>query len=114
MENPNKMEAYELNVYDAEGHIIKTCTARPVDLEFGTVRALMELLKIESIDDTATLLRVVYDSWDELQIIMGQCFPDMEYNDWNHIKVKELIPIMVGVLRYSVGEILTIPKSEKN
>jgi hypothetical protein len=108
------MEPFELTVYDKTGEVVKTCTAKPVDLEFGTIRSLMELLNVDNIEDTSELLRVVYGAWDELIGILGRCFPDMEYDDWSHIPLKELIPTLVQILRYSVGEILTIPKDEKN
>ena len=103
----------KLNVYDGSGGVVKTCEARMIDLEFGTIRSLMELLNVESIDDTANLLKTIYRAWDELTGILDQCFPDMNYSDWEHVKLKELVPIVIDILKYSFGEILTIPQ-EKN
>ena len=103
----------ELHVYDKSGDVVKSVDANMIDLEFGTVRALMELLNVEQINDTSTLLKTVYSAWDELTGILSQCFPEMEYDDWNHVKLKELIPLVINILKYSFGEILTIP-AEKN
>ena len=38
----------------------------------------------------------------------------MKYEDWDHVKLKELMPVIIGILKYSFGEILTIPKDPKN
>lgn len=98
-----------LNVYDKTGAVKKTATANTVDLEFGSIRAIMELLNVDSIDDTDALLRTVYGAWDNLIGILDRCFPDMEYDDWEHVRLKELMPILINILKYSFTEILTIP-----
>ena len=103
-----------LNVYDKGGTVIKTCSAEIVDLEYGTIRSLMEILNVEDIEDTGALLKSVYAAWKELTEVLGQAFPDMEYDDWDHVKLKELIPIVIQILKYSFAEILTIPQDPKN
>lgn len=104
----------KINVYDEKGNVAKTCSAEMIDLEFGAVRSIMEILNIESISDTSDILKTVYSAWDQLVRILSQCFPEMEYEDWNHVKLKELLPVIVGILKYSFAEILTIPKDSKN
>ena len=104
----------EIKVYDESGAVIKTSTAEMIDLEFGAVRSIMEILNIESISNTGDLLHTVYEAWDQLIKILNRCFPDMEYDDWDHVKVKELMPVIIGILRYSFEEILSIPKDPKN
>ena len=85
-----------------------------IDLEFGTVRAIMEILNVENIDNTGQLLSTIYKAWDELIKVLCECFPGMEHEDWDHVKMKELMPVVIGILRYSFSEILTIPKDPKN
>lgn len=103
-----------LNVYDKSGKIVKTCNAEMIDLEFGTIRSLMEILNVEDIEDTGALLRSVYGAWSELTEVLGQAFPEMQYDDWEHVKLKELIPIVIQILKYSFAEILKIPNDPKN
>ncbi len=103
----------EINVYGANGAIIKTSTARLIDIEFGTIRAIMKLLKVESIDDFEEMLTTVYEAWDQLTAVLAQIFPDMEEEDWDHVKVRELIPAVIQILRFSFAEIMKVPK-EKN
>lgn len=108
------MTTLKLNVYDKEGKITKTCESAVVDLEFGTIRSIMEVLKIEEINTTTGMLKLLYDAWNEVIDVLNKAFPDMEYEDWQHVKLKELMPMLVDILKYSFGEILTIPRDEKN
>lgn len=104
----------EIKVYDDEGKVVKTCVAEMVDLEFGAIRSIMEILNIESIVDTGDLLKTVYGAWGQFTKILSRCFPAMEYEDWDHVRLKELMPTVFAILKYSFSEILTIPKDPKN
>ena len=101
----------EIKVYDKKGKITKTSMAQVIDLEFGTIRAIMEVLNVESMEDTAQLLKTVYGAWDQVTDVLYQCFPDLSKEDWEHVKVKELMGVIIGILRYSFTEILSLPKN---
>lgn len=105
---------FTLNVYDKENNIVKTCEAIDAGLKFGAIRSIMKLLSIDDINDTAQLLKTVYSAWEQLTAILSQCFPEMEEEDWDNVKLEELIPVIVGILRTSFGKILTIPSDSKN
>lgn len=102
-----------LNVYDVEGNVIKTVEAENLDIEFGHIRSIMRLLDVDNINDTWALLKTVYSAWDKLTEVLSQVFPDMEDEDWDHVKIKELVPELLQIVRDSFAEILTIP-TEKN
>lgn len=104
----------EINVYDEKDTIIKTCEAHTIDLEFGTIRSLMKLLNVDNVNDTGELLNIVYGAWEQLVEVLGKCFPDMEADDWEHVKLKELIPAILNILKASFADILSIPKDPKN
>lgn len=108
------MNELKLNVYDENDNVVKTCEAEIVDLKFGTVRNLMKLLKVDDIEDTGELLKVVYDAWDELIKILNQCFPEMDEDDWDNIKLKELLPVLLDILKSTFMQILNIPTDSKN
>ena len=92
-------ETFKINVYDNEGNVIKTSTAVDCDLKFGAVRKIMALLEIDDIDDVSTLLKTVYGAWDQLTKVLSECFPDMTDDDWDNVKVNELIPVTVALVR---------------
>lgn len=103
-----------LNVYDEQGEVKKTCKAETVELEFGTIRALMKVLNVEQVNDTGELLGTLFGAWEQVVNVLVKCFPDMEEEDWEHVKVKELLPVVVGILKESFKEILSIPTDPKN
>jgi hypothetical protein len=104
----------KLNVYDDENNIVKTSTAEVVELKFGSIRSLMKLLNVDDIDDTAQLLKAVYGAWDQLTKILNGCFPDMTDEDWDNVKLSELIPVLMTILKYSFTQMLAIPTDSKN
>lgn len=108
------MKELTINVYDDENNVIKTCKAEPVRIKFGAIRSLMKLLKVDDINDTSELMRIVYDAWEELTVVLSKIFPEMEENDWDNVELSELIPTVIEVLKFSFTKILTIPNDSKN
>lgn len=104
----------KLNIYDSKGNVVKECEANALDLEFGTIRTLMELLNIENVDDTFELLKTIYGAWDQVISILGKVFPDITYEEWEHVIVKELLPVVIDIFKYSFSEMLSIPTDSKN
>lgn len=105
---------YSLKVYDKEDNVIKECTAVDCDLKFGSIRKIMALLKIEDADDYASLFHIIYDAWDQLQLVLTECFPDMTEEDWDNVKVKELIPTMIELVKDMLRKLKRIPSDSKN
>lgn len=104
----------KLNVYDDENKVVKTATAEVMELKFGSIRSLMKLLNIDDINDTAQLLKVVYGAWEQLTKILNGCFPEMTDEDWDNVKVSELVVVLVAILKYSFTQMLSIPTDSKN
>ena len=104
----------KINVYDDEDNIIKTATAELIELKFGTIRSLMKLLKVDDIDDTAELLKMVYGVWDQLTKILNKCFPDLNDEDWDNVKISELMAVLLAIFKFSFAQMLTIPSDSKN
>ena len=104
-----------LNVYKENGKdVAKTLKATTYDLMFGTVVQLMDLLSIEDIDNKMEMLKVIYKAWKEITVVLSGAFPDATEDDWKHVKVKELLPVILDIAKFSVSEMLTIPVDEKN
>ena len=104
------MENIVLNVYDDDDNIIKTVEATDATIKFGLVRKLMKLLNIDEMEDTHEILLVVMDSWDIVTALLGKFFPDMTDDDWDNVKIDELIPAVLALLKSSFVETLKIPK----
>ena len=104
-----------LNVYDENGNITKQAEATPVSIKFGAVRKLMKLLKVDTASDTWDILTTVSDVWEELIALLSKCFPDMEEKDWDEVKLEDLIPAVISILRMSFAKMNEVPgDNEKN
>lgn len=109
-----KMEELKINIYDENDSVIKEATAKAVDLRFGTIRRLMELLNVEDIEDTSQLLKTVYGAWETITKILSKAFPEMTDEDWDGVKLGELLPIILKIIKYSLKEVQSIPTDSKN
>lgn len=104
-----------LNIYDEKGkEVVKTVKSSTFDLMFGTIFKLMDLLKIEDIDNNLEVLKVIYGAWNEIKVVLSTVFPDVSEDEWAHVKVKELVPIIINIGKFAVSEALTIPTDSKN
>jgi hypothetical protein len=74
----------------------------------------MALLEIEDINDVGALLKTVYGAWDQVIKVLSECFPDMTDDDCDNVKVNELIPTTVALVKAMIAKMLTIPTESKN
>ena len=105
------MEIY-ITVYDDEDNVVKRCRAEYTDIRFGQIASIMELMNIEKVEDNMELMRVVYKAWKQLVRILSKSFPDMGDDDWDNVKIAELLPAIVEILKLSFMEMKKIPKSK--
>lgn len=104
-----------LKIYDDKNkNIEKTYTASTYDLMFGTVMKLMELLKIEEMDDQLEMLKTIYGAWEEIRVVLAGVYPDVTPDEWRRVRVKELLPLILKIAKFSVTEMFSIPTDEKN
>lgn len=104
-----------LKIYDDSGkNVVKSYESKTYDLMFGTVMKLMELLKVEDMDDQIEMLKTIYGAWEEIKTVLAGVFPEATDDDWKHVRVKELLPLIMKIAKFSVTEVLTIPIDEKN
>ena len=103
----------KITVYDDDDKVVKECIAHTVDIRFGQISAIMELVDVENINDSMELLKTVRRAWKQIVKILSKVFPDMTDEDWDNVSIKELVPVVVKILKNSINEMLAIPK-EKN
>lgn len=107
------MENLVINIYDEKGKIIKTSEAQLVDIEFGTIRKLMAILDIDNAKNNFDIVKSVYNAWGDIKMILSEIFPDLSDEELDGVKLKELIPCVLQVIKYSFAEIVAIPKNEE-
>ena len=101
-----------IKVYDDDDNVIKECKAQTVDIRFGQISAILELVNVEKIDDTNELLKTVHSAWKQVKKVLSKIFPDMTEDDWENVSLNELIPVVITIIKSSFSEMLTIPKSK--
>lgn len=104
-----------LNIYDNKGEkVIKTFRSDTYDLMFGTISSIMELLKIEDSNSNTEILKSILSVWNEIKAVLSNVFPGVDEEDWEHVKVKELVPIIINIGMFAISEALGIPSNSKN
>lgn len=108
------MEKMILNVYDDHDNIVKSCEGKLVEIKFGTIRAIMKLLNVENIKDTGELVKAIYSAWEKLTNVLERCFPEMEDEDWDNIRLRELVPLVLEIVKFSAANLMSVPSDSKN
>ena len=109
------MKNLTLNVYDEKGkEVIKACKANSYDLSFGTIRKLMGLLKIDETTNQGELFKILNNAWDEVTNVLSDIFPDISNDEWDRVKVKELMPVIIKIVKSVVADFMSIPADPKN
>lgn len=104
-----------VTIYNETGReVVRQAKAEMYDLSMGTIRRLMKLLKIEDTKDTVQVLKALTGAWDEVIAVLGNVFPDVTEEEWDTVKVKEIVPIVIGIAKYAVSDAMTIPSNSKN
>ena len=105
----------KINVYENDMKTVKKeVAAEVVEIPFGIIRKFMALFDLENLEDTGAVLNVISRSWKEVQALLDRIFPDMTEDDWDGVSTKELVKVVIEVLKFAFGEILNIPVDEKN
>lgn len=101
-----KLDVYK---FDAETgrtsqtEIEKTVTAETYDLMFGTVEDILGLLDaIGDTTDADAVLKAITVNWDKLCVLLLDVFPQMTRDDLKHVKVREVVPVIVELFKFVV------------
>lgn len=105
-----------LNIYDKSGkEVVKVLKSSTYDLMFTTIRKIMAILKVESLDNNVEILKIICEAWDEVVDVLSAVFPDAKESDWDGVKVKELVPVVMDIAKFAITDALIIPsKNSKN
>jgi hypothetical protein len=95
-----------LNIYGKERdketgkrEIVKTYKTDEYDLMFGTVEDILTIFDVENMNDTNEILRMITKVMNQLKPLLKDVFYGLTDEELKYIKVKELIPVVVGILQ---------------
>lgn len=104
----------KLPVRNKKGEVVKKAEAMTPAIYFGTISNLMELLDIDDTTSSMELLKKVSTAWKEIVEILSDVFPEVTDDEWKYIRLNDLVPVVLQVIRYTFSEIMTIPSDSKN
>lgn len=106
----NMDEELRINVYDEEDNVVKQVGANTVDFKMGDIMKLFKLLDVENIDNSFDLLNAINKAWKQFTKILSKMFPGMAEDDWDGVRIGELIPTVVKIIEQSFYEMMKVPK----
>ena len=105
----------KLTIYNEDMETVKKeCTANMVKVPFGLIRKLMNLFKVENLQDTTQILDIIMTSWEDVIKLLGRIFPDVTEEEWDYVDTSELMRVILSLVKYVFAEMVKIPTDPKN
>ena len=110
----------KLNIYDGN-KIAKTYTANEVNLSFGVIEDVLELIDVEKLtaanDDVALMkevIKVVAGAFGQVKTILREMFPDITEDELKRARMKDVAVVLVTTFKFAFAEIagLANPKAK--
>lgn len=91
----------KLNIYKNQKEIEKTYTIDDYDIMYGTVEDILSVFdEIEDLHDNMQIFKVIQKNRSKLNDLLKDIFPDLTDDELRRIKLKELIPVFMGLFTY--------------
>lgn len=100
-----------LNIYSKERNketgkkeIVKTYITDEYDLMYGTIEDVLTIFDMEQMNDNSAMLKMVIKFMDQLKPLLKDVFFGLTDEELKCIKVKELVPVVVGILNLAMEQ----------
>ena len=101
----------KLNIYDGN-KIVKTYTANEVNLSFGVIEDILELIDVDKLtattDDVALMkevIKVIARAFGQVKTILREMFPDITEDELKHARMKDIALILIDTFKFAFAEI---------
>ena len=98
------MADLRLNIYNGKT-IEKTYVADEIDIMFGTVEDLLDVIDFDKLNDEKEVVKVVIKTLNNLKPFLKQIFDGLTDDEIKRTKVKELVPLFVDIVKYTMDEL---------
>lgn len=102
----------KLNIYNDKREIEKTYTAETVDLFFGTVEDLLNLIDLNKIDDKLEMGKTVLKAIPLLKPFLKDVFVGLTNDELRRTKITELVPLFVNIFVFAFNEFGILPETK--
>lgn len=104
-----------LNIYSAENkqEIEKTYSVNSVDLLFGTVEDLLNVIDLDKVNDDKEVAIMIVKAWGQLKPFLKDVFPGLTDEEIKRIKINDIIPVFSDIFK-AIGENIGLLVTGKN
>ncbi|MCC0670826.1 hypothetical protein IC216_02355 [Clostridioides sp. ES-S-0145-01] len=104
----------KLNIYskDNKNKIEKTYTTDTVNIMFGTIEDIFEIVDIEKINNNEEIVKTVIKGLKLLKPFLKNVFDDLTDDELRQTNIKELVVVFVEIFKYTFNEIMGMPNSK--
>lgn len=99
-----------LNIYN-RGKVEKVYTANEFDIMFGTVEDLVNLVdtdrlsgNVSDVDFISAVVVLLKGGFDQVRSLLKEIFPEVTDEELKRTKMKEVVSLLVSVLKYGLSE----------
>lgn len=104
-----------LNIYDPVNKlIVKQYTAETVDIMFGTIEDLIDIIDVEKLNDNMEWAKVIGVGMKKLKPLLKEVFTGVTDEELKNTKIKELVPLFINIFKYMMSEISGLGNNSKN
>lgn len=95
-----------LNIYDENNRVIaKQYKAEEVNILFGTIEDLIDLIDENSLQDNMELAKVIIKSMKKLKPILKQVFVGVTDEELRFTRTNELVPLFLQIIKYMFTQV---------
>lgn len=104
----------KLNIYSKENknEIEKTYITDTVNIMFGTIEDIFEIVDIEKINNNEEIVKMVIKGMKLLKPFLKNVFDGLTDDELRQTNIKELVVVFVEIFKYTFNEIMGMPNSK--
>lgn len=104
----------KLNIYSKENknEIEKTYITDTVNIMFGTIEDIFEIVDIEKINNNEEIVKMIIKGMKLLKPFLKNVFDGLTDDELRQTNIKELVVVFVEIFKYTFNEIMGMPNSK--
>ena len=110
----------KLNIYEKR-KVIKTYTADTYDIMFGTLEDIIGAVDVEKLKGSAgdaefiaAVAQVITKGFGVFKPLLKDIFDGLTDDELRNTRVKDVVPVIIGVLQYAFSEMMDMGGNAKN
>lgn len=102
-----------LNIYTEDNRVVdKQYKAEEVNILFGTIEDLIDLIDEDNLQDNMELAKVIVKSMKKLKPILKQVFVGVTDEELRLTRTNELVPLFMQILKYMFTQVNSLGGSK--